>query len=336
MTFLTLIGTTVVRRSIKNLCFAFCNQVQVKTMASKPITNSIKLYNGHDMPLLGLGTWKSKPGVVSQVVKDAIDLGYRHFDCAHAYQNEHEVGEGISAKIKEGIIKREDIFVTSKLWNTFHRPDMVSLGCKTTLKNLGLDYLDLYLIHWPVSYKDGEELFPTDASGKMIWSDADYVDTWPEMEKLVNSGLVRSIGLSNFNSQQIQRVLDIAKIKPAVNQKKLMAFCKERDIAITAYSPLGSADRPWAKPGEPALMDDGKLQAMAKRLGRTPAQVVQRGNVVIPKSVHKERIKSNSEIFDFELTKEDMDYLYSFDCNGRLCPEYTGIGHKHYPFNIEF
>ncbi|XP_065335513.1 aldo-keto reductase family 1 member B1-like [Cloeon dipterum] len=311
---------------------------------------AVKLSNGFDMPILGLGTWKSSPGVVGQAVRDAIDVGYRHFDCAHCYANEDEVGEGLNAKIKEGAVKREDLFITSKLWNTNHPPEMVIPACKTTLKNLGLEYLDLYLIHWPLGYKDGLERFPTDENGKMIFSDADFVDTWPEMEKLVEMGLVRSIGLSNFNSQQIDRILKIAKIKPVVNQvechpylnqKKLMEFCKSKGISITAYSPLGSPDRPWAKPGEPGLLDDKKLKEMASKLGKSVAQLViryqvERGNVVIPKSVHKERMAENFNVFDFELGEQGMQYIDSFDCNGRVCGELGAIDHPHYPFHIEF
>ncbi|XP_065334975.1 aldo-keto reductase family 1 member B1-like [Cloeon dipterum] len=310
----------------------------------------IKLNNGAEIPAFGLGTWKSKPGEVTNAVKDAIDLGYRHIDCAHVYGNEQEVGAGIAEKIKQGTCNRGELFVTSKLWNTFHRPDLVLPACKQTLKDLGLEYLDLYLIHWPVGYKEGENKFPQDDAGNILFSDVDYVDTWPEMEKLVESGLVRSIGLSNFNSEQIKRVLDIAKIKPVVNQiechpylnqKKLMQFCKEHNIVVTAYSPLGSPDRPWAKPDDPQLLEDKKLKEMAQRLVRSPAQVLiryqlQRGNVVIPKSVTKSRINENLDVFDFELSKEDMEYLDTFDCNGRICPILPAKANPHYPFNIEF
>lgn len=158
--------------------------------------------------------------------------------------------------------------MTSKLWNTFHRSDLVRPACVNTLKNLRLNYIDMYLIHWPMGYKEGESLFPVDDSGKTLYSDVDYIDTWKEMEKLVEEGLVKSIGVSNFNKRQIERVLAIAKIPPATNQiechpyltqKKLIAFCKSKNIAITAYSPLGSPNRPWAKPGDPVLMEDPKV-----------------------------------------------------------------------------
>lgn len=143
-------------------------------MASK--VPRVTLNNGKSIPILGLGTWGSPPGEVAQAVKDAIDVGYRHIDGAHVYQNEHEVGEGVNAKIAEGVIKREDLFITSKLWNTFHRPNLVEGACRTTLKNLGLDYVDLYLIHWPMAYKEDGELFPSGADGKTAYSDVDYID----------------------------------------------------------------------------------------------------------------------------------------------------------------
>lgn len=160
------------------------------------------------------------------------------------------------------------MFITSKLWNTFHRPDLVRGACETTLKNLKLSYIDMYLIHWPMAYKEGGDLFPVDEQGKTAFSDVDYVDTWKEMEKLVKDGLVKSIGVSNFNKKQIERVLAVATIPPATNQiechpyltqKKLMEFCKSKNIAITAYSPLGSPNRPWAKAGDPVLMEDPKV-----------------------------------------------------------------------------
>ncbi|XP_052745665.1 aldo-keto reductase family 1 member B1-like isoform X2 [Bicyclus anynana] len=311
----------------------------------------IKLSNGKPIPQLGLGTWQSKPGEVVQAVKDAIDIGYRHIDCAFVYGNEPEVGEAISAKIAEGVVKREDLFITSKLWNTFHRPDLVRGALLKTLQNLKLDYLDLYLIHWPQAYKEEGELFPADADGKIQFSDVDYLDTWRALEPLAREGLARSLGLSNFNSKQVERVLQAASVKPVVNQvechpylnqKRLQEFCEARGIKLTAYSPLGSPDRPWAKPGEPQLMDDPKLQTLAARLGKTVAQIliryqIERGIIVIPKSVTRSRILSNYQVLDFALAPEDVTLIDSFHCNGRLVPMTASLGHKYHPFeNDEF
>nr|CAH7752802.1 unnamed protein product [Callosobruchus chinensis] len=221
----------------------------------------IKLNNGLEIPAFGLGTWKSKPGEVEQAVKDAIDLGYRHIDCAYVYGNEKEVGAALKAKLNDGTVKREDLWVTSKLWNAFHRPDLVEKALKESLKNLQLDYLDLYLIHWPVAYK--------------------YVDTWKALEECVRKGLTKSIGLSNFNSKQIERVLSIATIKPVMdqvechpylNQKKLIEFCRSKNIAVTGYSPLE----------DPQLLDDPKLKQLADKYKKTPAQILLRYHFCYP------------------------------------------------------
>ncbi|XP_059352629.1 mucin-2-like [Daphnia carinata] len=249
----------------------------------------IKLNNGYDIPIIGLGTWRADPGKVTQAIKNAIDVGYRHFDCAASYRNEAEVGKGLSEKIANGDVKRNELFITTKLWNTCHRPEKVEPALRKSLSNLGLDYLDLYLIHWPISfiYTEGE-LFPKDENGKHLYEAIDHVDTWRAMEKCVELGLVRSIGLSNFNSQQIQHVLDHSKIKPAVNQvechpyfnqKKLIEFCRKKDIVITAYSPLGSPARPWAKAEDPNLMEEPRIKSVAQLYRKTPAQILIRYQV---------------------------------------------------------
>lgn len=311
---------------------------------------TLKFYNGNEIPVFGLGTWKSKPGEVTQSVKDAIDIGYRHIDCAHVYGNEKEVGIAIKEKITQNIVKRQDLFITSKLWNTFHKPDLVESAIKTSLSDLGLEYLDLYLIHWPVAFKEGDDLFPQNPDGSPSFSDADYVDTWKAMESLVNKGLTKNIGISNFNSEQVERILKICTIKPVTNQiechpyltqKKLSKFCKDKDILITAYSPLGSPDRPWAKPDDPKLLDDKKLCEVAKKYNKTPAQILiryqlDRGHIVIPKSVTRSRIAENYEVFDFKLSSEDIEYIDSFDCNGRICPLSGSEASPHYPFHISF
>ncbi|KAI4503122.1 hypothetical protein M0802_002166 [Mischocyttarus mexicanus] len=311
---------------------------------------NIKFYNGNTIPQFGLGTWKSKPGEVVQAVKDAIDAGYRHIDCAHVYRNEKEVGEAIKAKIDEGVVARKDLFITSKLWNTYHQTNLVEPALKTTLSDLGLEYIDLYLIHWPFAYKEGGDLFPTKSDGSLEFSDVDYIDTWKGMEGVLKKGLTKNIGISNFNSEQITRLLNNCTVKPVtnqiechpyLNQKKLSDFCKEKGIVITAYSPLGSPDRPWAKPDDPKLLDDVKLNELAKKYNKKPAQILlryqlDRGHVVIPKSVTKSRIIENSEIFDFKLTPEDIAYINTFDCNGRICPMTGSEACTHYPFNIPF
>ncbi|XP_969456.3 aldo-keto reductase family 1 member B1 [Tribolium castaneum] len=318
-------------------------QSLIDNMASVP---KVKFNNGLQIPIFGLGTWKSKPGQVAQAVKDAIDIGYRHIDCAHVYGNEKEVGDAVVSKISQGVVKREDLFITSKLWNTFHRPDLVEGAIKQTLSDLGIEYLDLYLIHWPLAYKEGGPLFPADPQGKILFSDVDYVDTWKAMEQLVHKGLTKSIGISNFNKRQIERILSVATITPVtnqvechpyLNQSKLIEFCKSKNITVTGYSPLGSPDRPWAKPDEPQLLDDPKLKELATKYKKTPAQIVlryqvQRGVITIPKSVTKSRIQENFNIFDFELTADDVKYLNTFDCNGRFCPMTAGLGHPHHPF----
>lgn len=198
-------------------------------------------------------SFQSPVGQVRQAVKDAIDAGYRHIDCAYVYENEHEVGEGISEKIAEGVIKREDVFVTSKLWNNFHDPKLVREAFDITLKNLKLDYLDLYLIHWPIGYEPSRtELFPKKADGSPAHTNFDLVDTYHALEELVDAGLTKSIGVSNFSIKQITRIVEAARIKPVVNQfechpyllnKALREYCKNNNVVVTAYSPLGSPGR---------------------------------------------------------------------------------------------
>jgi len=315
-------------------------------------SSMVDLCNGLKMPILGLGTWKSKPGEVAAAVEHAIKVGYRHIDCAAVYGNEPEVGAGIKA----AGATRSDLFITSKLWNTKHHPDDVEAACRQTLADLGLDYLDLYLIHWPLAFERGDNKFPKNDDGTVRYdTTVSPTETWLAMEKLVEKGLVKSIGVSNFNSEQIADIISKGKIKPVtnqvechpyLNQSRLLAFCKERDITLTAYSPLGSPDRPWAKPDDPKLLDDTKIQAIAAKHKKSPAQIVlrwqvQRGVIVIPKSVTPSRIVENSELFDFTLSEEEMSVIDSFDCNGRIIiPMLEGkprdAGHPHYPFNIEF
>ncbi|XP_056312961.1 aldo-keto reductase family 1 member A1-A [Danio aesculapii] len=321
------------------------------------MTATITLSTGQQMPTVGLGTWKSAPGQVKQAVLAALDCGYRHIDCAAAYSNEREVGEALTERLGQGkSLRREEIFVTSKLWNTKHHPADVEKACRCSLSDLRLSYLDLYLMHWPMAFGRGDELMPRHPDGTIQYDDTHYRDTWAAMEKLVDQGLAKAIGLSNFNAKQIDDILSIAKHKPVVNQvechpylvqAELVSHCWSRKLTVTAYSPLGSPDRPWVTPEEALLLDDPRVVGMAKCYNKTPAQVIirwhiQRGVVCIPKSVTPSRIKQNIEVFDFKLSDEDMRLLESFNRNERfIIPTVIKDGqkiwrdakHPHFPFN---
>lgn len=320
----------------------------------------VLLSSGQKMPMVGLGTWKSAPGQVKQAVLTALDGGYRHIDCAAAYSNEQEVGEALALRIGPGkMLHREEIFVTSKLWNTKHEPEDVEAACQTTLTDLGLSYLDLYLMHWPMAFQRGKELMPRREDGSVCYSDTHYKETWKAMENLLDKGLVRAIGVSNFNARQIKDILSTAKHKPVVNQvechpylsqQALIAHCRSLGICVTAYSPLGSGDRPWASPNEPALLEDSELRAIAQRYKKSPAQIIlrwhiQRGVTCIPKSVTPSRIIQNLQVFDFSLSEEDMSLLNSFNRNERFIVPTVERGgtrvwrdaeHPHFPFHDSY
>ncbi|XP_062066964.1 prostaglandin-E(2) 9-reductase-like isoform X2 [Lepus europaeus] len=223
-----------------------------------PKHQRVALNDGHSIPALGLGTYapdavpKSEAG---EATKIAIDVGFRHIDCSHAYQNEEEVGLGIRSKIADGTVKREDVFYTSKLWCTFFRPELVQKGLEQSLKKLQLDYVDLYLMHFPVALKPGEELFPADEQGKVINDIVDICATWEALEKCKDAGLAKSIGVSNFNRRQLEMILKKPGLKykpvcnqvechPYLNQSKLLDFCKSKDIVLVAYGALGSSRDP--------------------------------------------------------------------------------------------
>jgi len=310
----------------------------------------MKLNSGYEIPNVGLGTWKADPGQVGLAVEAALDAGYKHIDCAWVYFNEKEIGEAIKKKVDDGTIKREELFVTTKLWNTFHQPADVKDAFMKSLTDLGLDYIDLYLIHFPVGFtKDGDNQYPM-KDGKLDIDPVDYVETWKALEKLQKEGLVRSIGVSNFNWKQIERIMKTCEITPAMNQIEIHPFfgndeevewCQKNGIAVTAYSPFGSPDRRWATKDEKTILSDPRVITLAEKYGKNVGQIVlryllQRNLIVIPKSVTASRIAGNLKISDFELSSEDFDIIAEMNTRKRFTWPTVGVPGlseaKYFPF----
>uniref|UniRef100_A0A8R1DI01 Aldo_ket_red domain-containing protein n=1 Tax=Caenorhabditis japonica TaxID=281687 RepID=A0A8R1DI01_CAEJA len=313
---------------------------------------TLQLNSGHPIPIIGLGTWQSKPGEVAAAIKTAVAAGYRHIDCAHVYQNQKEVGEALKELFDEGKVKREELFITSKVWNTFHSTALAHQNIDTILADLQLSYVDLILIHWPQGYAENDGLFPAGENGKMRYSDVDYLDTWKALETAQKAGKARSIGLSNFNHKQIQRVWDNAEIKPAClqvelhpyfTQTKLRQFCKDKGIVVVGYSPLGNPGSAFfRKDGDPNVLTNETVAAIAKAHGKTPAQIVLRwfidsGISAIPKSVTPHRITENHSVFDFKLSAAEIQSIDNVNKEWRLVDPGPRDGdHPHFGFNEEF
>ncbi len=269
----------------------------------KSIKDTVKLNNGVEMPYFGLGVFLAQDEETQICVKDAIQAGYRSIDTAAIYGNECGVGRGV----KDGGVSREELFITSKVWNSMQGYDNTLKAFDESMKKLDLEYLDLYLIHWPLPRLDN------------------YIDTWKAMEKLYKEKRIRAIGVSNFFAPWIDRIIDECEVVPAVNQvefhpylqrPELFAYCKEKGIVYESYSTLMRG----------GIFKDETITALAAKYKKNAAQLVLRfaiqlGVVVIPKSVHKDRIISNADIFDFEISDDDMKKIIALDKNQIICGE---------------
>ncbi|XP_043255769.1 aldo-keto reductase family 1 member A1-like isoform X2 [Colletes gigas] len=324
----------------------------------------VRLLSGYDMPTVGLGTWQAKSEEIETVVTTALDIGYRHIDTAFNYNNEEAIGAVLKKWFAKGG-KREDLFITTKLPHYGNRPSDVEKYIKLSLDKLGLDYLDMYLIHMPFAFKFNESTCApaTHEDGSYVLDlDTDPVSVWKEMEEQVRKGRTKSIGLSNFNEEQVLSIWENAQIKPSnlqvelhayLQQNSLRQLCKMHNIIITAYSPLAS---PGAKvhfqtkynvnvEEFPDLLGHPIVQQISTKYKKSAAQILLRyllelGVVVIPKSTSPERIKANIEIFDFALKEEDMKLLSTLDkgVHGRIFNFlfFKGVeNHPHYPFKNE-
>ncbi|MFT7233219.1 MAG: alcohol dehydrogenase (NADP+) [Cyclobacteriaceae bacterium] len=285
---------------------------------------TLKFSNGDEMPILGLGTFKSEPGNVKEIVSKAIAIGYRHFDCAAVYGNEKEIGEALAEAMDSGIVERKALWITSKLWNNCHKQDDVMPALEKSLKHLKLDYLDLYLIHWPVAQKK-KTSFPASQDDFLDWEKAPLEETWEGMEDCLDDKLTKHIGVSNFNIAALEIIRESAWSPPELNQVELHPFlpqitlydyCRSNDILMTAYGPLGAPYRQLEAHGKmaPYLMGNNTVKDIAAKHKCTVAQAliawsIARKVAVIPKTVKENRLQENFEAADVKLDREDLRNL---------------------------
>lgn len=305
--------------------------------------SAIQLASGAAVPAIGLGTWKIEPAQTAALVHAAIESGYRHLDSACDYGNEPQTGEALRAAIDSGLVTRDQLWVTSKLWNTFHRPEHVRMALLKSLADLQLEYLDLYLIHFPVAlrfvpiekrYPPGWFYDPDAEHPRMEPDRVPLIETWQALEQLQQEGLVREIGVSNYGVSLLRDLLNQAARPPAMlqvemhpylTQEKLLRFCRESNIAVTAFSPLGAQS--YFQLGmagtDEAVLEHDTIQSIAAEHRRTPGQIllrwgVQRGTAVVAKTSHVPRLRENLAVFDFALSEQEMQRISDLNRNRRF------------------
>lgn len=294
----------------------------------------LQFTNGDKIPQLGLGTWKSSDEEVKDAVIAAIKAGYRHIDCAPIYNNEKAIGEAFAYCFENGLVSRKELFVTSKLWNNAHAKEDVVPAIKKTLDDLNLNYLDLFLIHWPVAFQ-AEVVFPSAPNEFVSLEDAPLTQTWQGMIEAKEAGLTKHIGVSNFSTKKLEQLLmafpehkvemNQVELHPYLQQNEVFKFCQEHSILVTGYSPLGSGDRPESnkKDNEPSLLNNETVLAIAQEEKATAGQVLlswhlHRGTVVIPKSTNEQRIKENLAAVDLMLTASQLERIEALNQNYRF------------------
>ncbi|KAI7872088.1 NADP-dependent oxidoreductase domain-containing protein [Spinellus fusiger] len=307
---------------------------------------TFQLNTGHHMPVIGYGTFSGKDNAKAMYLasKEAIKVGYRFFDTAYSYGTEHSLGQAI----KDSNVPREEFFINAKLAQSFHEPRYVRPAIEASLKQLGLDYLDMYMIHWPMAWRftgfEFENLRKKDADNDLKCIDVPLIDTWRAMEQLVKEGLTKTLGVSNFTIPMLKEILSQCEIPPAVLQmeihpcmvqEEILAFCKENGILCTGYSPLGNPDK-FGK-GKVNLFEEPAVVKAAEKYGKTPSQVlinwgVARGYSVIPKSVAVERMKSNIEVFSMDPESVDAITEIGRHHRIRLIDPFVEFGPSNDPF----
>ncbi|CAB60336.1 NADP-dependent oxidoreductase domain-containing protein [Caenorhabditis elegans] len=318
-----------------------------------PIADTVTLNSGYEMPVIGYGTWQLPKNLAAERVRDALEAGYRHIDSALSFKNQEEVAAGIKDWCKIRKVRREELFLSSKIWNTYHSRNRCMQQIDEMLEIFETTYMDLIVIHWPFGWAEDEPpgergLWPRGANGKMRYSDVDYLETWKALEDAHRSGKIRSIGLANFNIGQVEQVWTKGLIKPAVlqvemnpflDQEEIRQFCREKGIILTAFMLTGNPGSAlYRKHEDPNLLYNETLQSIAKGHGKSVVQVLVRWAIdlrttALVKSSESKRIRQNINIFKFRLTSQEIARIKALNIDFRILNPLLGnYDHPYFPW----